>query len=93
MFVNCIIKCITWRYTFLYVYVQFSLALYKTETELYTSVYKAREASKNGEWRARFLGERRWQILANVCYGAQLNQTPVIPFNLGYLFAIIYNFP
>ena len=66
-------------------YIQFSLALYKTETELYTSsVYKAREASENGEWRARFLGERRWQILANVCYGAQLNQTLAIPFILGY---------
>ena len=65
-------------------YIQFSLALYKTETELYTSVYKAREASENGEWRTRFLGERRWQILANVCYGAQLNQTLAIPFNLGY---------
>ena len=65
-------------------YTQFSLALYKTETELYTSVYKAREASENGEWRARFLGERRWQILDNVCYGAQLNQTLAIPFILGY---------
>ena len=84
MFVNCIIKYITRRYTFLHVYIQFSLALYKTETELYTSVYKAREASENGEWRARFLGERRWQILANVCYGAQLNQSLAIPFILGY---------
>ena len=84
MFVNCIIKCITRKYTFLHVYKQFSLALYKTETELYTSVYKAREASENGEWRARFLGERHWQILDNVCYGAQLNQTLAIPFNLGY---------
>ena len=65
-------------------YIQFSLALYKTETKLYTFVYKAREASENGEWWARFLGERRWQILANVCYGAQLNQTLAIPFNLGY---------
>ena len=83
MFVNYIIKCITRRYTFLHVYIQFSLALYKTETELYTSVYKAREASENGEWRARFLGERRWQILANVYYGAQLNQTLAIPFTLG----------
>ena len=69
---------------YLHVYIQFSLALYKTETELYTSVYKAREASENGEWRARFLGERRWQILANVCYGAQLNQTPALPLILGY---------
>ena len=84
MFVNCIIKCITRRYTFLHVYIQFSLALYKTETELYTSVYKAREVSENGEWRVRFLGERCWQILANVCYGAQLNQTLTIPFILGY---------
>ena len=65
-------------------YIQFSLALYKTETELYTSVYKAREASENGEWRARFLGERCWQILDNVCYGAQINQTLAILFNLGY---------
>lgn len=65
-------------------YIQFSLALYKTETELYTSVYKAREVSENGEWRGRFLGEKRWQILANVYYGAQLNQTLAIPFNLGY---------
>ena len=84
MFVNCIIKCITRRYTFLHVYIQFSLALYKIETELYTFVYKAREVSENGEWRARFLGERRWQILANVCYGAQLNQTLATPFILGY---------
>ena len=84
MFVNCIIKCITRRYTFLHVYIQFSLALYTTKTELYTFVYKAREASENGEWRARFLGKRRWQILANVCYVAQLNQTLAIPFNLGY---------
>ena len=84
MFVNCIIKCITRRYTFLHVYIQFSLALYKTETELYTSVYKASEPSENGEWRARFLGERRWQILANVCYEAQLNQILATPFILGY---------
>ena len=84
MFVNCIIKCIARIYMFLHVYIQFSLALYKTETELYTSVYKAREASENGEWRARFLGERRWQILANVCYGTQLNQTVAISFILGY---------
>ena len=68
MFVNYIIKCITRRYTFLHVYIQFSLALYKQK--LYTSVYKAREA-RMGEWRARLLGER--QILANVCYGAQVN--------------------
>ena len=46
IFVNCIIKCITRGYTFLHVYIQFSLALYKTETELYTSVYKVREASR-----------------------------------------------
>ena len=65
-------------------YIQFSLALCKTKKELYTSVYKTRDASENGEWRARFLGERRWQILANVCYRAQLNQTLAIPFNLGY---------
>ena len=87
MFVNYIIKCITRRYIFLHVYIQFSLALYKAVLELYTSVYKAREASENGEWRerrARFLGERRWQILANVYYGAQLNQILAIPFNLGY---------
>ena len=84
MFVNCIIKCITRKNIFLHVYIQFSLALYKTETELYTSVYKAREASENGEWRTRFFGERHWQILANVCYGAQLNQTLAIPFILGY---------
>ena len=84
MFVNCIIKCITRRYTFLHVYIQFSLALYITETEVYISVHKVREASENGEWRARFLGGRRWQILANICYGAQLNQTLAIPFILGY---------
>ena len=65
-------------------YIQFSLALYKTETELYTSVYKAREASENGESRARFLRERRRQILANVFYGAQLNHALAIPFNLDY---------
>ena len=63
-------------------YIQFSLALYNTE--LYTSVYKAREARENGEWQARFLGERRWQILDNVCYGTQLNQTLANPFILGY---------
>ena len=68
----------------MHVYIQFSLALYKTETELYTSVYKAREASKNGEWRARFLGERRLTNFANVCYGAQLNQTIATPIILGY---------
>ena len=34
---------------FLHVYIQFSLALYKTKTELYTSVYKAREASSGRE--------------------------------------------
>ena len=33
MFVNYIIKCITRRYMFLHVYIQFSLALYKTETQ------------------------------------------------------------
>ena len=54
------------------------------ETELYTSMHKAREASENEEWRARFLRERRWSILANICYGAQLNQTLATPFILGY---------
>ena len=53
MFVNYIIKCITRRYTFLHVYIQFSLALYKTETELYTSVYKER-------------GEREWRVASEI---------------------------
>ena len=61
------------------------LSLYtKQKQNLYTSVYKVREASENREWRARLLGERRLAIFANVCYGAQLNQTLAIPFNLGY---------
>ena len=46
MFVNCIIKCITRRYMFLHVYIQFSLVYTKQKQNLYTSVYKAREASR-----------------------------------------------
>ena len=70
-------------YIFACVYTIFSRFI-QNKTELYTFVYKAREANENGEWRARFLGERRWKILANIYYGAQLNKTLAITLNLGY---------
>ena len=48
----------------LHVYIQFSLALYKTETQfIHFCVKRERRAegewrSRMGEWRARFLGEK-----------------------------------
>ena len=84
MFVNHIIKCITRRYTFLHVYIQFSLALYKTETENYTLLCIKRERREWESGERDFWERDAWQIFVNVCYEAQLNQTLAIPFNLGY---------
>ena len=70
-----------------YMYLYNFLCFIQLETIfIHLCLYKkwGSEREIGGEWQARYLDRGAWQIFANVCYGAQLNQTLTTSFILGY---------
>ena len=66
-------------------YIYNFLSLYTKQKQNYTLLCIKRERRARMESGERDSWERdAGKFLDNVCYGAQLNQTLAIPFNLGY---------